>query len=163
VKQIKYPSAQAPGLCEFSIEIPDDWRSGPGPQVSMIAVGPDIEGRLRASVSVSQERVSSIDLAEVAAQSRSELEVRLAEFSSPGPDTLGEVGGFPAMMREFAHRPIGLNFAIYQAQLQVVVPVEGGLVDVLTATGTCSGSAANDIETIRAVVRSTRPEPAEKP
>ena len=149
------PSGEVPGPAAVSVELPEGWSATPAPGVTAIALAPEIEGRFRPNIVLTHARMpAASDLAVIAGAGRQVVEA-LPDFVGE-PDSVVSIGGRPTIVREFAFRDTDSGLGLYQLQVQALMPVGFDLADLVTLSGTCSGSELEFVPVLRAIADSLR-------
>ena len=147
------PSAAIPGPAPVSLTVPEDWIASAAPAVTAIALAPEREGHFRPNVVLTHARMpADADLALLASAGRQVVEA-LPEFTG-GPDQITQHHGRPTVFREFAYRDPQTDLGLYQLQVQTLIPVGHELADLVTMSGTCSGSELDVVPILRAIADS---------
>lgn len=154
-QHVTYPSAMFPGVPRISLDVPEDWEPLTVPGVQIALAQPRVEGRFRANVVVTVQRVAPGFGIE---QARASLARRTAEL--PDLEELGtgeiEIDGRTWLASEYGYTQPGRP-TVVQAARYAVVERAGVAVDVVEIVGSCGADRADEeIEQLRAVQDSVR-------
>lgn len=146
---VAYPSARFPGPPHIALEVPDDWEALSVAGVQLAVAQPRIEGKFRANLVVTVQRVGEGYTLEAAQQALEQRKAAMPALEELGTGTI-ELDGRTWVASEYGYTQPGRR-TVVQAARYTVLDRDGAAGDVIEIIGSCGAESADDeIELIRA-------------